>query len=175
MHRAALAPDRRTDRAHARPPSALLPPQFAARAGNFAAALGLVRSGALSGQIPAHRSCSRYWIHRSAAKPASASSTWPTFLPSRFRTSTTAMSSRPLPANCSADRRAYLRAWPCDQEIASPRPGTAPRTSKRFSSLSTLTTRRFLRSPLVAHVSGEMLPLPHARRERTGADAAGRG
>ena len=53
MHGAALAPDRRANRADARPAGALLPPQLAARAGDFPSALGLVRSSALRPQIPA--------------------------------------------------------------------------------------------------------------------------
>src|SRR6478735_9068945 len=63
MYGAALAPDGRADRAHAGAPGTLLPPEFAARSGNLAAALGLVRSGAFTGQIPAHRFVQQVDIH----------------------------------------------------------------------------------------------------------------
>src|ERR1700686_2714701 len=63
MYRAALAPDGRADRAHAGPAGTFLPPELAARSGNLAAALGLVRSGAFAGQIPANRFVQQVNIH----------------------------------------------------------------------------------------------------------------
>src|SRR5258705_7605465 len=63
MHRAAMAPQRRTNRADARAASALLPPELAARAADFALVLGLVRARAQTAQIPARSFVQQVWIH----------------------------------------------------------------------------------------------------------------
>src|SRR5262249_18458690 len=52
VHRTAVAPQRRPDRAHTRAARSLLPPQLAARTGNFALVLGLVRTRTQACEIP---------------------------------------------------------------------------------------------------------------------------
>src|SRR2546428_4576465 len=52
MDRAAVAPERRADRAHTRAARALLLPELAARAAHFALFLDLVRASAQSAEIP---------------------------------------------------------------------------------------------------------------------------
>src|ERR1043166_1477789 len=52
MHGSAMAPQRRADRANAGAAGSLLPPQLAARTGEFALVLGLVRTAAQPGEIP---------------------------------------------------------------------------------------------------------------------------
>src|SRR5260370_18357393 len=52
MDRAAMAPERRADRAHTRAARALLLPKFAASAAHFALFLDLVRTSAQSAQVP---------------------------------------------------------------------------------------------------------------------------
>ena len=82
---------RRADRSDARAARALLPPQLAARARNFAAAFGLVRSRALTRQIPAHRFVQQVRIHRRRQIPRRPAPPGQPSCPSRFLTSTTAM------------------------------------------------------------------------------------
>src|SRR5579883_882119 len=53
VDRAAMTPQRRTNRTDARAAGALLPPELAARAADFALILGLVRARAEAGEIPA--------------------------------------------------------------------------------------------------------------------------
>src|SRR2546428_8662729 len=52
MDRAAVAPERRADRAHTRAARALLLPELAARAADFALVLGLVGTAAQPAQVP---------------------------------------------------------------------------------------------------------------------------
>src|SRR5690606_18872139 len=55
VNRAALAPNRRTDRADASAAGAFLLPQLLARTADFTATLGLVRAGAAASHVVAHR------------------------------------------------------------------------------------------------------------------------
>src|SRR5260370_2818397 len=63
MNRAVMAPERRTNRADARAAGALLPPELAARAADFAFVLGLVRARAQTAQIPARSFVQQVRIH----------------------------------------------------------------------------------------------------------------
>ncbi len=63
VHRAAVAPERRTNRADARAARALLLPELSARAADFALVLRLVRSRALSRQIVAHGFVQQVLVH----------------------------------------------------------------------------------------------------------------
>src|SRR5271166_2294036 len=87
-------------------------------------------------------------------KTASANSSEPTFLPSRLKTSTTGIISRPSQQNsycklCNQTRgilqtRNYFLTRALRMKMYCPRgPGTEPRTNSRFSSLSTLMTFKF--------------------------------
>src|SRR6516164_661840 len=100
-------------------------------------------------------SCRRC-LFTSAPKTVSASSTWPTFLPSKLTTSTTGMIcfllSNLLPSSIGpreggpykpyfAFFAAFLALW---MKMYVPLgPGTEPRTNSRFSSVSTLITFKF--------------------------------
>src|SRR5258708_15700305 len=55
MHRVSMPPQWRTDRSDAGAPRAFLLPELFTGAGNFPAALGFVRSGALPGAVVLHR------------------------------------------------------------------------------------------------------------------------
>ncbi len=92
-------------------------------------------------------------------------------LPSRFFTSTTGI----VVSRRFLKLRFTTTSALANENVAAGRPGTAPRTSSRFSSASIFTTRKFFdRLALIAHVPRKMLALPHARRKRTRADAARR-
>src|SRR5207248_3463894 len=86
----AMPPERRTDRTDARAARALLSPELATRAADFALFFYFVRSRRSPRRYHREASCSRCGF-TFAPKTASASSTWPTFLPSRLTTSTTGM------------------------------------------------------------------------------------
>src|ERR1019366_2049332 len=64
MHGAAVAPQRRTDRADTRPPRALLLPQLLARSGNAPAVLGGMRARARGGAIVCDRLPGQVFVDR---------------------------------------------------------------------------------------------------------------
>ena len=64
MHRVAMPPQWRPDRSDAGPSRALLLPELLARAGNFPAALGFVRAGALRGAVMFHRFPQQIFVDR---------------------------------------------------------------------------------------------------------------
>src|SRR5437868_13331906 len=67
VYGAALAPNRGPDRTDASASRTLLAPELSPRAGNFAAALGIVRARTFAGQKPAHRFVQQMRIHWSGA------------------------------------------------------------------------------------------------------------
>src|SRR5580698_8871227 len=64
MHRGAVTPKWRTDRADTRPPRALLLPQLLARTGNLPASLSRMRAAVLPGAVVLHRLPDQIFIHR---------------------------------------------------------------------------------------------------------------
>src|SRR4051812_6266849 len=166
MHRITMPPQWRTDGSNARPPRPLLLPQLLARPGNFPAALGLVRSSALSGAVVLHRFPEQIFIHR--AEDLIGEIECPDFLAAQivninrchiFLVWRRTRSVRPSYAFFAALFAAFNGSTVA--EPANPRrslggffafvitmyppcgPGTLPSTTSRFSSLSTPSTRRF--------------------------------
>src|ERR1017187_3786259 len=64
VHRAAVPPEWRTDRANTRAPRALLLPQLLARTGNLPAGLGRVRAAVLPGAVMLHRFPEQVFVDR---------------------------------------------------------------------------------------------------------------
>src|SRR4029077_13366018 len=134
MDGSAMAPKRRADRAHARAASALLPPELAARAADFALVLGLVRARAQTAQIPARSFVQQMRIH----------------LRGKYRVGELHLPDLlTIQIDYIHDRHnryfAFLAVFARRIKMYAPLgPGTEPRTSSRFSSVSTLTTFKFL-------------------------------
>jgi hypothetical protein len=63
MYGSAMAPERRTDRAHARAACTLLPPEFSACSAHFTLILGLVRPRAQPAQIPPRSFVQQMLVH----------------------------------------------------------------------------------------------------------------
>src|SRR5215469_9970910 len=129
-----------------------------------------------------------------APKTASASSTWPTFLPSRLTTSTTGMffslTSNFLlkPTGLKTGRyktkcllRLLVTLWPhgncrfADENVLSTWPGhRSPHQQQVFVGVHFHHFQILGGYLLVSHVTWKMLVLPHARWKRTAADTARR-
>src|SRR5882762_6023653 len=134
MHRAAVAPERRTNRADTRAAGAFLPPELAARAADFALVLGLVRARAQTAEIPARSFMQQVRIHLRAKYRVGE-----LHLPDLLA----------IQIDYIHDRHnryfAFLAVFARRIKMYAPLgPGTEPRTSSRFSSVSTFTTFKFL-------------------------------
>src|SRR6202158_2647039 len=141
MDRAAMAPERRADRAHTRAARALLLPELAARATDFALFLDLVRAPAQSAQVPP-RSLVQQVLIDLRAKDRVRQFHLTDFLA--------------IQVNYVDDRHnlfsfsvqnllTYFAFLALRMKMYVPLgPGTDPRTSSRFSSVSTFTTFKFL-------------------------------
>src|SRR5882762_6273421 len=140
VNRAAMAPERRPDRADARAPCALLLPELAARAADFALFLDLVRAPAKSAQVPP-RSLVQQVLVDLRAKDRVRQLHLTDFLA--------------IQVNYVDDRHnlfsfsvqnllTYFAFLALRMKMYVPLgPGTDPRTSSRFSSVSTFTTFKF--------------------------------
>src|SRR6266478_2579733 len=135
MNRAAMAPERRTNRTDARAAGALLPPELAARAADFAFVLGLVRARAQTAQIPARSFVQQVRIHF-RAKHCVGELHLPDLL---------AIQIDDVHDRHNFPYFAFLAVLARRIKMYAPLgPGTEPRTNSRFSSLSTFTTFKFL-------------------------------
>src|SRR5580658_9356802 len=153
MHRSAMPPEWRPDRANTRPPRALLLPKLLARPGNLPASLGSVRPPVLPGAVMFHRLPKQILINGAenfigkvkgpdllAAQIVNIDSSHCFYaffaaLLAAFNGSTVAE-----PANPRRSLGGFLALMmtmypPCG-------PGTLPSTTRRFSSLSTPSTRK---------------------------------
>src|SRR6267143_1348073 len=140
VDRTAVAPKRRPDRAHARATRALLLPELAARAAYFALFLDLVRAPAQSPQIPPRGFVQQVLIHLRAKDRvrqfdlADFLATQIDYIHDRHN----------LVSFSIQNVLTYFAFFALRMKIYVPLgPGTDPRTSSRFSSVSIFTTFRF--------------------------------
>src|ERR1700687_1565757 len=137
VNRASMAPKRRPDGANTSAASAFLPPKFAACAADLALVLGLVSAGALAVQIPSRRFMQQIAIHL-RAKDRVRQFELADLLALQIHYVDYRHNSLPYNFGYFALRALRIKMYePCG-------PGTEPRTSSRFSSVSTCTTLRFL-------------------------------
>src|SRR6267378_1586779 len=140
VDRAAMTPQRRTDRADARASRALLLPELAARAAHFALFLHLVRASAQSSQIPPRSFVQQVLIHLRAEDRVRQFD-----LADFLATQIDYIDDRHNFFSFSIQNVVtYFAFFALRMKIYVPLgPGTDPRTSNRFSSVSIFTTFRF--------------------------------
>src|SRR6266446_9984887 len=150
VNRAAMTPERRTDRADARASRTLLLPELAARAAHFALFLDLVRAPAQSPQIPPRGFVQQVLIHLRAKDRvrqfdlADLLATQIDYVHDRHNLFSFFTLSE---AKCRSALNVltYFAFFALRMKMYVPLgPGTDPRTSSRFSSVSTFTTFKFL-------------------------------
>src|SRR6267378_6584364 len=149
VNRAAMTPERRPDRADARAPCTLLLPELAARAADFALFLDLVRAPAQSPQIPPRSFVQQVLIHLRAKDRvrqfdlADLLATQIDYVHDRHNLFSFFTLSE---AKCRSALNVltYFAFFALRMKMYVPLgPGTDPRTSSRFSSVSTFTTFKF--------------------------------
>src|SRR6267143_1662994 len=140
VNRAAMTPERRPDRADARAPCALLLPELAARAADFAFFLDLVRAPAQPPQIPPRSFVQQVLIHLRAKDRVRQLD-----LADLLATQIDYINDRHELCSFSIQNvTAYFAFLALRMKIYVPLgPGTDPRTSSRFSSVSIFTTFKF--------------------------------
>src|SRR6266849_8971453 len=178
MDRSAMAPERRTDRAHTRAARALLLPELAARAADFALVLGLVRAAAQPAQMPPRGFVQQVLIDL-RAKDRVRQFHLPDFLAIQvhyvddrhnlFSFSLETRSGRTgtpllLRFSCFADKN-VRSAWPRHR---------SPHQQQVFVGVPLHYFQILRCHPHISHVSRKVLVLPNTRRKRTAADAARR-
>src|SRR6266850_349872 len=140
VDRAAMTPERRTDRADARAPRALLLPELAARAAYFALFLDLVRAPAQSTQIPPRSFVQQVLIHL-CAKDCVRQIDLADFLATQIDY---VHDRHNLFSFSIQNVLTYFAFFALRMKMYVPLgPGTDPRTSSRFSSVSIFTTFKF--------------------------------
>src|SRR5712664_1684212 len=141
MDCAAMTPERRANRAHTRASRALLLPKFAARAADFALFLDLVRTPAQSAQVPS-RSFMQQVLVDLRAKDRVRQLHLTDFLAIQIDY----VDDRHNLFSFSVQNfLTYFAFLALRMKMYVPLgPGTDPRTSSRFSSVSTFTTFKFL-------------------------------
>src|SRR6266481_9843300 len=140
VDRAAMTPERRTDRADTRAPRALLLPELAARAAHFALFLDFVRAPAQSPQIPPRSFVQQVLIHL-CAKDCVRQLDLADFLAIQIDY---IHDRHNLFSFSIQNVRTYFAFFALRMKMYVPLgPGTDPRTSSRFSSVSTFPTFRF--------------------------------
>src|SRR5580693_2759028 len=161
MHGSAVPPQWRPDRADARPSRSLLFPQLFARTGNLPAGLGGMRAAVLPGAVMFHRLPKQIFIHGAEnligkvkgpdlltaqivnINSCHIASRYSVLIPYAFLAALLAAFNGSTVAEPANPRRSLggffalmmTRYPPCG-------PGTLPSTTKRFSSLSTPSTRK---------------------------------
>src|SRR5436305_15350116 len=130
-----MTPERRANRADTRASSALLLPELAASAADFALIFRLVRTRAQSAQIPPRSFVQQMRIHLGAEYRLRQ-----VHLPDLL-----AFQIYDIHDRHKFSYFAFLAFFARRMKMYAPlRPGTEPRTSSKFSSLSTFTTFKFL-------------------------------
>src|SRR5713101_4464048 len=170
---AAMTPERRADRAHTRAARALLLPEFAPRAADFALVLGLVRAAAQPAQVPP-RSFVQQVLVDLRAKNRVRQLHLTDFLAIQVdyvddRHNLFSFSVQNLLTDLL--RLAYL----ANENVRSARSRhRSPHQQKVFVGVHLHYLQILRRYPRVAHVTRKMLVLPDTRRKRAAADAARR-
>src|SRR6266851_5542105 len=173
VDRAAMAPERRTNRAHARAASALLLPELAARAADFALVLGLVRTAAQPAEVPP-RSFMQQVLVDLRAKDRVRQLHLTDLLAIQIdyvddRHNLFSFSVQNLLTDLL--RLAYL----ANENVRSARSRhRSPHQQQVFVGVHLHYLQILRRYPRVAHVTRKMLVLPDTRRKRAAADAARR-
>src|SRR5713226_4960909 len=138
VDRATMAPERRANRAHARAARALLLPELAARAAHFALVLGLVRAATQPAQVP-----SRSFVQQVLVDLGAENRVRQLHLTDFLAIQIDYVDDRHNLFSFS-NLLTYFAFLALRMKMYVPLgPGTDPRTSSRFSSVSTFTTFRF--------------------------------
>src|SRR6266404_5217456 len=174
VNRAAMTPKRRANRAYARAPRALLLPELAACAADFALFLDLVRTPAQSAQVPS-RSFMQQVLVDLRAKDRVRQLHLPDFLAIQVDYVDDRHNLFSLFTLSEAKCRSVLLRFPgfADKNVRSARPRhRSPHQQQIFVGIHFHYFQILGRNLDVAHVPRKVLVFPHARRERTAADAA---
>src|SRR6185437_7571999 len=167
MDRAAVAPERRTDGADSRAARSLLLPKLPARAAYFALVFRLVRSRAPASQMVPHRLVQKVLVDlgREHIVGQIDRADFLAFKIFYVHNGHGRLSVLSLPGRLGLANFNIAAGWPRH---------CATHEQQIFVSINLDHAQALRRFAFISHVPGKMLALPHARRKRTGADAAGR-